>query len=147
MFSKKGFTLIEILIVVSIIALLAGIILVGLGGTRARGRDSRRIVDLKSIQNGLGLYYVKNNAYPADYNDIVTAGLGITKLPSDPLDSAKGYLYVACDNGQSYVLGAALEAKDPADKIFSDSDKLAFNGKACNPWAGTCDAPNYCVSQ
>ncbi|MCD6568701.1 type II secretion system protein, partial [bacterium] len=42
---NKGFTLIEMLIVISIIALLASMILVGMGGARAKARDSRRIAD------------------------------------------------------------------------------------------------------
>src|SRR3989344_3217427 len=61
--TKGGFTLIEILIVVSIIGLLASIIFVGLGSSRARGRDARRIADLSSIKTGLELYFSKNGRY------------------------------------------------------------------------------------
>ena len=50
---RKGFTLIEILIVVAIIAILASIVLVGLGPTQQSGRDARRLSDLHEIQNGL----------------------------------------------------------------------------------------------
>jgi prepilin-type N-terminal cleavage/methylation domain-containing protein len=54
--NKKGFTLIEVLTVVAIIGLLASIVLVGLGSFRTRGRDTRRIADLRSTQNALELY-------------------------------------------------------------------------------------------
>ena len=43
---RKGFTLIEILVVVAIISILASVVLVGLGPTRKIGRDARRISDL-----------------------------------------------------------------------------------------------------
>lgn len=61
---EKGFTLIELLIVVAIIGLLASAVLVGLGGFRARGRDARRIADLRETRKALELYYIKNNKYP-----------------------------------------------------------------------------------
>jgi len=63
--SKKAYTLIEMLMVVAIIGVLASSILVGLSGTRAKARDSRRITDLKSVQTALELYYSKYNVYPS----------------------------------------------------------------------------------
>ena len=45
--SNRGFTLMELLIVVAIIGLLASMILVGLSSFRTRGRDARRIFDVK----------------------------------------------------------------------------------------------------
>src|SRR3989344_1099535 len=103
--NKKGFTLIEVLVVVSIVGLLASVVLVGLGGFRARGRDTRRLADLKSIQNGLELFYTKNNSYPADLQDLIDPSLGINKLPKDPT-AGVDYSYTSCDSSQSYVLGA-----------------------------------------
>lgn len=61
---KKGFTLIEILIVVAIIAILASVVLVGLGPTQQAGRDARRLSDIREVQNGLELYYNKCGYYP-----------------------------------------------------------------------------------
>ena len=58
--SRKGFTLIEILVVVAIVAILSAVIVVGLGPARRQGRDARRIVDLKQVQVALELYF---NAY------------------------------------------------------------------------------------
>ena len=58
--TEKGFTLIEILIVVAIIAILASVVLVGLGPTQSGGRDARRVSDLSEVQNGFELYYNKS---------------------------------------------------------------------------------------
>src|SRR3989344_2624835 len=95
---QKGFTLIEVLVVVSIIGLLASIVLVGLGGFRSQGRDAKRIADLKQTQNALELYYTKCQHYPGDAacaldtsmtwakldTAVKGAGLGITSFPKDP---------------------------------------------------------------
>jgi prepilin-type N-terminal cleavage/methylation domain-containing protein len=61
---NQGFTLIEILIVVAIIAILASVVLVGLGPTQAAGRDARRVSDLAEVQNGLQLFYGACGYYP-----------------------------------------------------------------------------------
>lgn len=145
--NKRGFTLIEVLIVVSIIGLLASVVLVGLGGVRSRGKDARRVTDLKSLQNGLELYYAKIQSYPDNLDALKTANIGITKLPSDP-DASKSYKYSRCDSGLSYVLGADLDALQD-DPMFNDSDLNAFLGKAgcSSDFSAQCaDKSYYCVS-
>ena len=62
--NRGGFTLIEILIVIAILGLLASIVLVGLGGARAKARDARRIADLRGVQNALEVYYSARGQYP-----------------------------------------------------------------------------------
>lgn len=71
---NKGFTLIELLVVIAIIGILASIVIVGLDGARKRGRDARRISDLKAMQSALEMYYDKNNQYPTaiDYRTFYT---------------------------------------------------------------------------
>ena len=61
---KKGFTLIELLVVVAIIGILASIILATVSSVRAKGRDAKRVSDLKQIQNALELYFSDNGRYP-----------------------------------------------------------------------------------
>lgn len=115
--NNKGFTLIEILIVVAIIGILASIVLVNVRGFRAKGQDARRIADIRTIQNGLELYYSSEGKYPtvtvfcADPIDMKFADVGVNVLPKDPtLDTC--YLYGTDTTGtppdQSYVLGAVL---------------------------------------
>ena len=172
--TRKGFTLIEILIVVAIIAILASVVLVGLGPTQQAGRDARRISDLSEVQNGLELYYNKCGYYPgasapgdascdaaAPAGTAITAytnmageleaiGIGISSVPVDP-NNTTPYQYTYATNGasgNSYVLGAQLENK--SNSVFTTynppSDVAADN----SPAALTCGAkdtgPNYCVS-
>ena len=62
-----GFTLLELLVVITIIAILAAIGLGNYTRTLSRGRDAKRRADLKAIQNALEQYYVNHdNNYPSD---------------------------------------------------------------------------------
>lgn len=118
---KKGFTLIEVLVVVAIIGVLASMILVGLGGARSQGRDARRIADLRSIQSGLELHFARFGQYPLSLTDpdFVQA---VRTIPSDP-NPAFGYGYCvrSADRG-AYVLAAYLEsAGHPSLREYADS--------------------------
>ena len=145
---SKGFTLIEMLIVITIIALLASLILVGMGGARAKTRDSRRIADLHNVMNALELYYSSNSQYPQDivsWSDLETtltdAGIGVSRIPNDPLsNTGSNYEYgVDTSNYQDYVLGATLETPDAA----LDND---INGSVYNvDCADTADSFLYCI--
>jgi general secretion pathway protein G len=114
---KKGFTLIEILIVVAIIAILASVVLVGLGPTQSLGRDARRASDLTEVQNALELYYNKNGKYPVEAGkqwtdlqaDLEAAGVGINSVPNDP-NAGSNYIYGTDAAGTTYVIGANMES-------------------------------------
>lgn len=159
--SRKGFTLIEVLIVVAIIAILASVVLVGLGPTRRLGRDSRRISDLGQVQNGLELYFNKCGYYPGGQaagsctgysaisgwsalQDALTGTgssrgyLGITSIANDPT-AGKDYCYTASSGGTGYILGAQLEdTSNPA--LRGSLDTGACGSLTCSRTTGV-----YCV--
>jgi len=82
--------LIELLVVVAIIGLLASIVTVSLTSARAKGRDARRIADIKTIEVSLRMYYTDNGMYPKNiYGSGASApdsGLAPTYLPRVPTD-------------------------------------------------------------
>lgn len=62
---QSGFTIVELLIVIVIIGILAGLVITTFVGIQARGRDSERQTDIKAIQGQLEAYYANNGGYPA----------------------------------------------------------------------------------
>lgn len=65
---KKGFTLVELLVVVTIITIITGIGMVVYSEGRKGARDLRRKQDLRAIQAALTIYYQGNGRYPCSAN-------------------------------------------------------------------------------
>jgi prepilin-type N-terminal cleavage/methylation domain-containing protein len=68
MIQKKGFTLIEVLLVVAIIGILAGIVIFAINPARqlAKTNNAKRRVDVNTILNGVYQYAIDNNgAFPS----------------------------------------------------------------------------------
>lgn len=55
LWESKGFTLIELLVVIAIIGILSTVVLASLNSARQKGRDARRLEDLKSIANAIAI--------------------------------------------------------------------------------------------
>lgn len=118
---QKGFTLIELLVVIAIIGILSSVVLASLNSARKKGRDARRVSDLKQLQTALELYFNDNENYPivataaqvADgTNGLVAKGLSstyISTIPNDPLGGTTYYWYISNASGSYYCLGATLE--------------------------------------
>jgi len=73
---EGGFTLIELMIVIVILGILAGIVLFAVGGITDRGTTAACKTDLSTIQTGVEAYYAKNGAYPADLVPTLTDPAG-----------------------------------------------------------------------
>ncbi len=105
---NKGFTLIEILVVIGIIAILAGIVLIAINPARqfAQSRNTQRTANVNAILNAIGQYIADNKGelptgiptgdYPDDAEEISDADADLcaqlvpTYLPSFPVDPENG---------------------------------------------------------
>ncbi|PIR98664.1 MAG: hypothetical protein COT88_00360, partial [Candidatus Colwellbacteria bacterium CG10_big_fil_rev_8_21_14_0_10_41_28] len=122
--SNKGFTLIEMLIVIAIVAILAGIVIAGISNFRGGAVDAKKISELRSAQNLIELYYAKCGVYPGDANcgasDITFGTTGYTTMKANmegaqvsglPDNTAGGdmeSLTYGSSGGQSYTIGVTL---------------------------------------
>jgi prepilin-type N-terminal cleavage/methylation domain-containing protein len=64
--NEEGFTLIELMIVIVILGVLAGIVLFAVGGITDRGTSAACKTDVSTIQTGVEAYFAKNGVYPPD---------------------------------------------------------------------------------
>jgi len=147
---RKGFTIVELLIVIVVIAILAAITIVAYNGIQLRTRDTIRINDLKSIQKAVELYKAENGQYPivgswtgycVNYGSTATYIPGISSyFPTQPIDprwknSSDNKCYIYRSNGTDYM---AL-AWGSAESICSGDP-----GNACNSAdIRAMDRPSY----
>jgi general secretion pathway protein G len=126
---QTGFTMIELLIVVSIIGILASMIILTTSGSRIKARDARRMSDMKSLVTAQELYYSDIGHYftcSATLGDCVpknsrnypsSIGARMSKTPTDPKNSGTtctgdSYIYCGLDNtgnNQQFCYFAKLE--------------------------------------
>ncbi|KND49069.1 MAG: putative Type IV pilus pilin [Parcubacteria bacterium C7867-005] len=146
---KKGFTLIELMVVISIIGFLSSVVLGSLGTARAKSRDARVIAQFNQIKTALFLYREKYNAYPNQTvvgpngpytqnfdsmaQQLVSEGF-LSSVPVAPTNHT--YQYYNYYTGQSIggLLVTTLEAS-PASTGYPGS---------CRPWASGVN--NWCTA-
>ncbi|MBU1131361.1 prepilin-type N-terminal cleavage/methylation domain-containing protein [Patescibacteria group bacterium] len=117
-FTRAGFTLIELMITISIIGIIVAISVVYIGDSRRKSRDAKRIYDAQLLNDVLELY-VEDNGYVPNIHastptwqaleaelSIYTGAVG---LPKDPKDD-DGYFYVVCSSNEGQ--GGLLEDSD-----------------------------------
>ena len=115
-FGSRGFTLIELLVVIAIIGILSSVVLASLNTARQKGRDARRVSDIKQLQLALELYYDAHGYYPpvADATNLAGSNGYIASIPTDPTSNA-AYSYTpyalsgSASTCSGYHLGATLE--------------------------------------
>jgi len=107
---SKGFTLVELLVVMAILGILAALTLTSFSSARRAARDTQRKSDLEQIRSALEMYRSDVGAYPGTISGGIIGPGGQTYLEamSDP-DTDKIYYYLSADPFTTYNLCATLE--------------------------------------
>ena len=116
----KGFTLTELLVVISIIAFLVALVVIYLRSQIFKGNDARRKGDIHNISIAIEEYEKDNDCYPRPELIICKPGTGLRpyldKIPCDPVTNASYYIEMpdsVCPNW--YRIYARLENDKDSD--------------------------------
>ena len=127
--TERGFTLIELMVVMTIIVTLATIAMVQYRQSVLMARESVLKDDLFKLRDAIDQYYADKTQYPATLDDLVTAGY-LRALPKDPITNST-------DSWQS--VPAEPDPNNPAVAagiydVKSGSDQTAIDGSRYNDW-------------
>lgn len=104
---QRGFTLIELIIVVTILAVLAGVALLNSGGTEDEAKLAKAKTDVDTLATALKVYKIKEGKYPAALTDLTSDGTKgykamLDEIPNDPYGAAdQDYAYTAAADGKT----------------------------------------------
>lgn len=140
--NQKGFSLIELMVGISIIGILMALTLTGISSSRAAARDAKRKADLELIRSGLEIYKSDCDNYPvATYTtnwpsqiigdgspaSCAVANVYIAAVPIDPVNT-RYYRYSS--NGTTYGICAFLE--QGSGSVSCGGSSTCGTGTTCN---------------
>lgn len=164
---RLGFSLVELLVVISIIGMLTTFAAASYSNAQQKSRDGKRKADIKAVQQALELYFQTNGIYPnTNGSGQITCNTGgdtsvkswglpftcnsitfMTPLPKDPIfnsDVTVRYHYYSESPFTTYVLSAKLE--NARDQDYCSSFSACILKHFCVPAnVGTGSTNrNYC---
>ena len=87
--AQSGFTLIELMVVVTIVALLAGIAVVNIRTAQQKAREAALLENLSNMRKAIDNFYADKQRYPANLDELVPNYL--KKVPEDPVTRTKDW--------------------------------------------------------
>ena len=127
--SAGGFTLMELLVVMSLIVLLTSIGVMAYQTSVQRGREAVLREDLYRMRDAIDQFYVDKGKYPVDLSELVSAGY-LRTVPVDPITKS-------VDTWQ--LIPAEPDPSNPSAElgvynVLSGSDALAIDGSKYSDW-------------
>ncbi|HSX45000.1 MAG TPA: prepilin-type N-terminal cleavage/methylation domain-containing protein [Candidatus Saccharimonadales bacterium] len=104
---QRGFTIVELLIVIIVIGILATLVLVTFTGVQQKARNTQRQTDIKAVASHLEAYNANNAEYPtlANMNDAAWVAANLKGLDKESTRDPNGTLYTFAGSSTSNQYG------------------------------------------
>jgi prepilin-type N-terminal cleavage/methylation domain-containing protein len=136
--TNPGFTLLELLLVVGMLTMLMAYVGLNLFSNISKGRDARRLQDVKDIQKALQIAFITDKRYPLSPTEIVINGTDVVTLRllsatdpvakqaiTDPLsDGTHNYWYQSSANGTTYQIRYCQENAQAQARLKKDCTNI-----------------------
>jgi general secretion pathway protein G len=128
---KRGFTLLEILLVMGLIGILLGVAIPYYKSAPIRAREAVLKEDLFQLRKLINLYYSDKGKYPPSLQALVDAEY-LKTIPIDPITKSSETWVVVWETQTEDELSLGVEPG--IVDVSSGSDKTALDGTAYNTW-------------
>lgn len=132
---QKGFTIVELLIVIVIIGILATIVIVTFTGIQKKARDSKRQTDINAVNSQIAAFYTNYGFYPTlgDLNSATFRSAYMKGLDSNALTDPKGGAMTDTAGTNHYAYKAT------SSDATKTCDNTAVESATSNPTDNNCD--------
>jgi general secretion pathway protein G len=128
-YGEGGFTLVELIIVMAIIALLSAIAVPSFVRQVQKAKEAALKEDLHTMRTAIDSYTIDKQAAPQSLDDLVQAGY-LRTVPIDPMTSRNDTWIT----GQSDTLTDINETQGGMDDVHSGSQGVSSEGTTYNTW-------------
>ncbi len=127
--AARGFTMIELLIVMALVVILASVVMVQYRNSVTRAEEAALKENLFRMRDAMDQFYADKNKWPTDLAELVSENY-IREIPVDPITRSK-------ETWQTTA--AETDPNNPAsaggiDNVHSGSDRTALDGTRYADW-------------
>ena len=122
---SSGFSLLELLVVISILGILMAMGVAAYSTAQKKGRDAKRRQDIKTIQNALEQYYANNSS---SYPSASCTGMATYFSGAVPIDPKTGSAYICNSSATGYCACAILDDTTGGNAAAPSGVTCAFTG-------------------
>ena len=126
---SRGFTMIEMLIVMTLVVILASVGMVQYRNTVTRAEESTLKENLFRMRDAMDQFYADKNKWPTDLAELVSAGY-IREVPVDPITKSKDSWQTKPAEADPNSPGAAGGISD----VHSGSERMGLDGTPYADW-------------
>lgn len=140
--NNKGFTIVELLIVIVVIGILALLVITTYAGIQAKARNSKRQTDMSSLQTHLEAFYSQNGYYPS-LTDFNGPAWRTTNMPSLDNNAIKDPSNPTCDPTSATLVCLVTGTGTPKSYAYLVTDS---SGASCEAAGADINCAKYTLT-